>query len=248
MEILHKSAQVNQFPLLDIIKYTAVVTSLINLLVFSQSSMRRHPILQYLLAVSLSDAVYTLSMAVILVLAKSCEYERANRKINNSQHFTDARVCFYYSLFVNLLSEYLTSCLALFSILVEILVTFQRMRLISTDTSNLSNEPEKHRSYSICAVLLGCSLAVYSPVLCMNEVRTIETSGWNNETVMRRDYASGKTEFGKTATGLFIVKALTLTRMSLVIVVLTVANVITSIKFTSFYKRKSALKQIIRGF
>jgi hypothetical protein len=80
----------------------------------------------------------------------------------------------------------------------------------------------------------------------MYETKTEEV---RNETTgaMRRDYYFGKTEFAKTKEALIIAKFLTFLRMGLIAIVLTAVNVIASVRYTNFFKQKTALKQIIRG-
>jgi hypothetical protein len=225
MNHFKKTIQINQFLALDGIKFASVVTSFINVIVFSQKSMRGHPLFRYLLAMSVSDFVYSLSMVMMIPLSTACFWV----KENNKDEDVDITICYVFYKHNLLFQEYLTSCLALFNIILEIIVTCQRIRLLSREarSENMS------RPWVVCVLAFGFSLAFYSPVLFMNEVYAVET---RNETTsaVRRDYLYGKTKFGKSVEGLFLAKLLALVRIILVTVVLTIANIIASIKFTAF--------------
>jgi hypothetical protein len=200
--------------------------------------MRGWPLQQYLLAVSVADAMYSIIMTMLTTLVSFCLWEFNNDKSLN----VDLKVCYVNSLLDILLAEYFTSCLALFNIIVEIVVTWQRVVMISKK----SNHERAYRPWVICVLIFAFAMAVYSPVLFMSRVRTEETRNETNGAV-RRGYFPEKTEFGKSQEGLVIMKLTVLVRMILVIVVLSIVNVVASIKFTAFYKRKLALKEIIRG-
>jgi hypothetical protein len=239
MEDLNNIIQVNKFSFLDGMKCTAALMSLVNVGVFAQPSMRYHPILQYLLAMSIADAVYTLSMTLIIPFSSWCGWLQDNNNYKDFDLITCLPTLWHYKL----VSEYFTSCLALFNILVEIHITCQRIKLISKEARN--NEIE-HRPWIACVIIALVSLTVYSPVLFINQARTVEI---RNETTgsIQRGYFNEKTDFGNSSEAKLIEQMLLFTRIFLISVVLTVVNSIASIKYTAFYKRKSALKELIRG-
>jgi hypothetical protein len=239
MENLKKSAEVSIFPVVNVIRYTSTFMSLVNVAVFLQPKMRHHPILRYLLVMSLADALYTLSMSLFVPVSSLCVWLRENERDDD----VDLLICYVSMWHYILISEYFTSCLALFNVLVEIHITCQRIKLISSEARN--NE-KAMKPFVICTVIFAVSLAVYSPVLFMNKITTVET---RNETTgaVRRDYINGKTEFGKSQAAVYIEKSLTVFRIFLISVALSIVNVVASVKFTAFYKRKSALKERIRG-
>jgi hypothetical protein len=215
-----------------------MIMSIVNVLVFATKKMRAWPLQQYLLVMSVADGMYTLTMVIMTTLISYCVSEREK----NSSEDSDIKVCFAYALFNIWLSDFLSSSIALFNICVEILVMYQRILLISREARN-----EKMRRPSfVCAFIFTISLVVYSPVLFMSHIRT---EAIRNEITgaVRREYFVEKTEFGKSESGLLIMKLTVFVRIGLVIVVLSIVNVIASIKFTAFYKKKSALKDIIRG-
>ena len=129
MSAFRQTALVNRFPVLDALKYSALAASLISALAFSRqkSALQRQPILKYILAVSISDVLYSLSMIVALPLLSAC----ADQKEQNSSANADLQVCRLYFELQIYLGDYLTSCLALFNIVVEVLITFQRMILLT---------------------------------------------------------------------------------------------------------------------
>jgi hypothetical protein len=175
-------------------------------------------------------------MTIQMPLLWACMWERDN----NNGMVADLMVCYGAYTLMIWLSDFLTSALALFNIIVEIFVTYQRISLISRHAINKREKPP----WVVCSCVLFFSLAVYSPALFMKEVDNLET---RNETtgVVRKDYFSKKTVFGKTSAALLIEETLTLVRISLVTCVLTIVNIVASAKFTAFYKQKSALR--LRG-
>jgi hypothetical protein len=140
-----------------------------------------------LLAMSVSDLVYSISITMMVPMAKACSWE----KENNQSEDADLQVCYVlYTLFL-WVSDFLTSCLALFNIILEIFVTCQRIRLMTKGAVYNQTKP-KLRPLVVFALVFAVSLTIYSPVLFMNEVRTEET---RNETTgsVRKDYFYEKT-------------------------------------------------------
>jgi hypothetical protein len=175
-------------------------------------------------------------MTVMTTLLSNCAWEKDNNKSENA----DISICFLFSILDILLSNYFTSCLALSNIIIEIVVTCQRVIIISNKGSN----ERARRPWLVCLIIFIISLTVYSPVLFMSQVKTEET---RNVTTVRRDYYPGMTDFGKSKVGLFLKQLIALLRIGLVLVVLSIVNCIASVKYTAFYNRKLALKEIIRG-
>jgi hypothetical protein len=143
--------------------------------------------------------------------------------------------------YVNLLiyivfSEFLTSALALFNILLEIFLTVQRIFQISFNKSRL----HKLSVFKTCLILFSISLVYYSPTLAMNRIDTVY-----RENGTRRAYVLSKTPFSKTNLGVALVTGMTVCRIALVTVVLTIVNIVAMIKFNAFLHRKSKLEQKI---
>jgi phosphatidylglycerophosphate synthase len=180
-------------------------------------------------------------MIMIVPIAKACSWEKENNQSENA----DLKVCYVlYTLFL-WVSDFLTSCLAFFNIILEIFVTCQRIRLI-TKKAVYHQTRQKFRPIIVFALVLAVSLAIYSPVLFMNEVRTEET---RNETTgsVRKDYFYEKTAFGKSNEALYLLESITALRVFLVIVVLTVVNIVAAVIYAAFYRRKGAMKHVLRG-
>jgi hypothetical protein len=177
-------------------------------------------------------------MTLIIPFGSACARERENNQANN----TDLTVCYVLYTLIVWLPDFITSSLALFNICVEILVTYQRISLISRP----ARSEREDTPWVACSLIMVVSLAAYTPALFMKEVYNVET---RNKTTggVKIDYFSKKTEFGKSSTALLIEESLTLVRMVLVICVLTIVNIVAFVKFTAFYKQKSALKEIIKG-
>jgi hypothetical protein len=188
---------------------------------------------------SLSDAIYTLSGLITMIPLKSACPKDNNEKLEN----INLNSSYALSVLSLLLSEYFTSCLALFNILIEIVITCQRIGLISRGNRIES----RNRAWLVCATLFAASLAIYTPVLFINEVDVVETISNQTTNLLERDYTYRKTEFGKSTSGYIVFKIIIIFRVTLVTVVLSIVNVIASVKFTSFFKRKHAIKKSIRG-
>jgi hypothetical protein len=239
---LEKIREAHKFLALDLIKVTSIFCCLTNIIVFSQKIMRKKTLFQYMLVMSVSDLIYSVSMIIIVPIAMGCSWEKKNFQFENQ---ADLQVChILYTLFI-WVSDFLTSCLAFFNIILEIFVTCQRIRLISTGSVK-NQKRQKHRPLIVFTLVFAVSLAIYSPVMFMNEVKCEEL---RNETTgsVRKDYFYKKTAFGKSNEGLYIVESITALRVFLVIVVLTVVNIVAAVIYAAFYKRKRAMKHEIRG-
>jgi phosphatidylglycerophosphate synthase len=190
---------------------------------------------------SVSDLMYLFSITMMIPLGTAC----AREKVNNKSESGDFKVCYVVYMLYIWLSDFLTSCLALLNIIIEIFVTVQRILLISTGALHNQTRPT-HRPLVVCATFFAISLAIYSPVLFMHKVRSEET---RNETTssVRKDYFYERTEFGKSKGALFLVESITIVRFFLVIVVLTIVNIVASIIYAAYYKKKRATIQAIRG-
>jgi hypothetical protein len=133
-----------------------------------------------------------------------------------------------------IISEYLTSCLAFFNILLEIFLTVERMCLISNIKIYRYVSVKK-----ICLILLVISLAFYTPVLFINRI----TSSYSTS-AGRFNYKLIRTVFGKTTYAKWISIGLNSTRIALVLVVLLILNIIAILKFNAYFERKARLKSI----
>jgi hypothetical protein len=244
MENFRRTLQVNQSPLLEFLKITSVLSSLVNVAVFSQKRMRQKPLLQYLYAMSVVDAVYFACMATVSLFARVCLWTINNVNIDREID-VDLKVCYFCSFSILWLSEYFGSALALSNIILEIKVNSQRISLMSPSSSNCA-QCHRFRPRLVWTCVLIVSHFCYTPVLFMYEIKTVETRNVTTGLVIR-GYFYSPTEFGLSSGALLIPKLLTLVRMGLVVIVLTVVNVIAIVKFTVFFKRKSAIKYSIIG-
>jgi hypothetical protein len=110
----------------------------------------------------------------------------------------------------------------MFSILMEIYITFQRIFMISK--SRKDPFMRKIRLKLVSSVILGASILMYTPVVFMQRVKHIEM---RNETLntVRHDYTVKKSEFGLTAQAVAVFNVLSVTRIILVFQVLLVVTV-----------------------
>jgi hypothetical protein len=133
-------------------------------------------------------------------------------------------------------SEYLTSCMALFNILLEIFLTMQRIFLIS-NTRIYRNASVK----KVCSILLLTSLAFYSPVLFIYNITSSYTKNANGSQEI--SFKRVRTEFGKTYYAKWTLIVLNSTRVALVMVVLLVLNVTAIVKFNVYFEQKAQLNR-----
>lgn len=193
----------------------AFIISLISIKLLTNPRLRG-PVYKFLLAMSISDSIYTGSMVMLAIMSIACGNNSS--RCGQEAHFS--LVLLYL-----IISEYLTSSLAFFNILVEIFLSIERLLLIS----GVKNLLDKSKTLLMSSILLIVSLLVYSPILFMNYVKDVKVPlasnhSTNQTTSFRTDYAPMKTEFGRSSLAMSIITALTLIRILLATLVLIILN------------------------
>ncbi len=140
--------------------------------------------------------------------------------LGNGQPNPNCGTSVYYNFFVVfiVLDEFLSSALALFSVLVDTFLTF------SGYSSLVVNLKKRH----VCLLIFIVSFAAYTPTLFMYEVHS-------------SIHRMVKSSFGKTPLALTILTLLNTTRITLTSIVLGTLNLITKFKFRAHLRRKSQL-------
>ena len=134
-----------------------------------------------------------------------------------------------------LLSEYLTSCLAVFNILMENFLTIHRILLLN------NSHLVKNKTYiKLIVILISLiSFLIYIPQIFMNKISKIHVMPFNFTT-----YTVGQTIFGRSKSAILIQVILNVSRMILIIAVLLVLNIITIVLYWKFLKKKRTLRYL----
>ncbi len=197
-----------------IVSIFGVVTNLLNIFVFlSNRANMKHQIFTFMLAISSVDLAYC-----ALLTYKSwstCEI---------CQLYT----VYFTQLYTIIVFDYITSCLAIFNILIDIIVSFERY-LIVVNSRYL-------RRISTQAVIwfVGVfSLLYYSPVLFMKSIEAIENSSESFRLVL--------TSFGKSILAKIVLIVLQSVRIFLSVLLLPTINILTAVQLKRVVKVRSTL-------
>jgi hypothetical protein len=209
----------NYEPMIKTFRSFAVLTSLISMTVLIRLR-KKNIIYKYLGVISASDFAYSSLMLFYSSLSYFC------------YHGYCAKELYYlYMLFYILISEYVTSCLAFYNIILETHLSFQLM--YSVLNGNYRSAKSKTSNF-IILLLFFISCMLYFPVLFTHRIVEKE-----NNTVY---FSVEKTSFGETQYSKLVLTVLTFIRIISVTVVLLVINILTLIRFRRYLRRKSDLK------
>jgi hypothetical protein len=169
------------------------------------------------------DSLYIGLVILLRLLAISCK-EAQYEKCSGHHHI-------FYTAYI-WISDYLTSCLIFFNIVLEVYITLQRLLMISHHLPSIKNRT-KVKLVSLVIFLL--SFTAYIPVLFMKrvELKPEQISGLEIE-----QYQIVKTKFGKSEAAKIIMNSLNVSRVLLVSVLLLVLNSVTAHKFRRFLQRR----------
>lgn len=217
----------------------AVLLSLLNAHILSKlksSIASIETVYKFLRIVSLVDAGYSAGIFTISFMGRTCPL--ASLSADPCSATTHLILIIAYVI----LSEYLTSCLAIFNIIMECFLTVQRIIVILNKTSKFANF---QRVGLVSSLIFVFSFAIYAPVLFMTKPQFYETLNFTRDgkpASFKNDYVMAKTKFGKTKLALWFVNGLTIARMFMVIVVLLILNIIV-IAIMKLYLNKTILRQ-----
>jgi hypothetical protein len=189
---------------------------------------------RFLLVVSTIDALYSSLVLFLLIFVRFCA--------------SDVEKCgpngyFVFLVFFLFFSEYFTTCLQMFNIILEILLTAHRIAIISS--LNAFRKEVNVKLVSGC-VFLTC-LSIYSPTLFTYSIKNVNAAATeSNTTATKVIYKLTKTAFGKSSAGVLITPVLTTTRIVLVSIVLLVLNIICVIQFKAYLRKKLKVKNLNR--
>jgi hypothetical protein len=189
-----------------------VITNSINIAVFVNPQLK-DPTYRYMLCHSLSNFSY-LTILVFSIMSSCGAFCETSRTFS-------IRV---YSL---VFSEYFTSSLALFSILIDINLSLQRYLIISN-----SRIFKIFRFKMVVPVCFAFAVAFYLPILSVYQIVPIISQS-TNQTI---SFSLVLNSFGRTSFGRFIPIFLTCVRIFLATVVLGIVNILSANKFYRHFK------------
>ena len=132
--------------------------------------------------------------------------------------------------------EYLTSCMAIFNLIAQIILSTQRILLILNKQIFQNISP-----YRGIAVITIISLVYYIPVLTIQKIDLVTknnmTTNYTNQ-INEQNYAIVSTDFGRTSFGKTIRTILSIGRIVLATVILSVVNMINYYLFKKFFDKK----------
>lgn len=212
-----------------IITLFGLVSNFINIIVFSNSKLKDSSY-RLMLADSVIHFVYLVftGCGAAFYCVSICEVTSSYANKFFQLYFTD----------------YLTSSLAIYSIFVEIYLSLQRLFIIS-NKKTLQNLSHK----IVLSILFVLSLLFYMPNIFLKNIVSVERGvsiqsidvnvSYSNKTV---SFSLTTSIFGKSIYGKIIPVILTSIRIFLSIIVLSLINILTAIKFKKHFNRKYYLK------
>jgi len=138
-----------------------------------------------------------------------------------------------------LIVEYLTSCMAIFNIIVQIVLTVQRLLMVLN-----RKFPGESNSFAVIAILILISLFFYSPTLFIVKIIVIEDANIDNITnqTNQTNYSLVTSDFGQTTLGKSLLVLMPVLRICLATVVLPILSIIQFIFFRKYFQRKHKVR------
>jgi hypothetical protein len=175
---------------------------------------------KYMLANSINNFLYLIGSVIFNIAwcGFTCDYMTED---------------FIYIIYKYVIVDYLTSCMAIFNILIQIYLTIQRLFLVL----NRKFTYQLNTIY-VFAILIFISLLFYSPMLFIQQVNITEGSNFSNNTNKTISYSIVPSDLGKTIFGKTMLVVMPVLRIGLATIVLPVLNIIKLIFFRKYFQRK----------
>jgi hypothetical protein len=133
------------------------------------------------------------------------------------------------------IDEYLTSCMAVFNLLIQIFLSLQRIFLV-LNKSYLQNIS----LIKSILILASISLIFYSPILTIQRIELSHPNATSNAH-MPLLYSIVHTHFGETAFGQSVPTVLSSLRIFLATILLSIVNIINFIAFKRYFEKRKKL-------
>lgn len=207
--------EVNWYILTGIFCLTGVVLNILNIIVFLNAKMKDISF-RYMLVISLSDVVYLASNAYVFVtFCDECSI--------NKSYLTQIYILYFH--------EYVSRSMAIFNILVEIALSVQRYLILINKTNSILN----NNHYKMVVLgLLFFSFLFYLPLTFFKSINSINTNN-SNET-FDQQFKLEYNQIGESTAGKLTLVIISIIRLVLGSVVLTIINII------SVYTLKKLIK------
>lgn len=198
-----------------ILRLIAVTTSILNIIVFLNPVLKDSTY-RLLLITSIIELIYSFLLAMYYFIQEPfCIF------------LCTSGNQFIRCLLIILVENYLTSCLFVMNILIELWQSLKRLFLISNKKS-----VEKITVPIAMIIICFVSCIFYAPVMFLKKIV------YSNET---QHYKLENTEFGKTDFGRLIPFILSIIRLQLATTILIFLNIFTFFRFKKYFMRKSIL-------
>lgn len=195
-----------------------VLTNGLNILVLKRTNTK-DTLFKYMLASSIIDLVYLLLATYSFI--EFCSDIQCLFK-----------TCYWSQIYIIYIADYLTSCLALFRIFLEIFISIERY-LIVLNKKYLANLPY----YLVILFLFIVSLLFYLPLLFFKEITTNSNISMNYS----MQFAIIKNDLGLSLFGRLIPILLTFLRIFLGTIVLVVINLMSVYEFKKRFSITNSL-------
>ncbi|RNA41799.1 hypothetical protein BpHYR1_025161, partial [Brachionus plicatilis] len=193
-----------------------ILTSIFNAIIF-WNLRQKDQIYKFYLFSSLADSFYMLMISsyVLFSCGNSCENLNAKE--------------LYRHVYMIAIDDYLSSCLAIYTILIELFITSQRYSMFTANSVLQSQRPN-------IVMLLTCafSLVYYTPVLFLKKIVYLGNNEYNTE----------YTKFGLSEAGRVIPIVLSTIRLFIASILLLVINIFTLVKFQKYLNKKKLFRFI----
>jgi hypothetical protein len=203
------TASAIQVTLYFVISLVGIFTNMINIIVLNSHGLKQKTF-KYLLFVSICDLSYLIIFEVYFIF--------------NITYITNTT--YFGQWFKTNINDYLTSCLAMLVIFIDLLNSFDRYFIL------LNKNYLKNISYrKILFILSLISLALYFPEVCSNKVIMLNSS-----------YTTIKNKFGRSRASSLLIKLVWALRIFLSSFLLTGINFLTILALYQRMKKRKMLK------
>jgi len=209
------------------ISVIGMVGHVINVFVLSSSELKDSSY-KFMLANSINNFFYLLSVFKFFNCDQTCVPNQGT---------------LFHLLYYIAVDEYLSSCMAIFNLLIQIFLSFQRILLVLNKKFFQNITPFK----GILGISI-ISLIYYSPVLTIQKIELSIANVTRNSTIEEKPiYSIVSTNFGLSPFGQSIRIVLYSIRIILSTFILTILNVINYVLFKRYIKNKEKLLKKSEG-
>jgi hypothetical protein len=209
----------------ELLRIFSIMTSVLTIIILNKMKTKI-PVYKYIRFMTYSDLIYISLLFIFRMLELLCT--------KNPAHGCPS-IQYSYLLAYVWISDFFTSCLAFFNILVEIFIQLHRT-LVVLNRLSAAKFVSKCKWASFYFSLVA--LLVYTPVLFMKRIELKSLNGNNSNTTELKEYHLVRTEFGKSNVSHNLLNSINFIRIFLIICILLVLNLVILIRFRIFLKKR----------